>query len=407
VADHVSVIRASTPGDCYDLSPLDDHPMGGLMYGELEPVATLKKCNEVMPEVVDPTGRYVGWRNGLTVTILDTAPDVPVSGPAFKSATSTWRHPAISPDGARLAIRDQFGQRLEVRTAAETLAIKTDTRLMTWDGKPLNARTPAPRWGFGTEYIAFDTTGEFVVLITHQADGQACVQLYRSDTLALVDTLTDLRLYSYYATNGEAPYVAMPYWSESAFVQDPLDPGLILGVRNAGDSCLGVFGFRAENGRLTQVDPEALSASAFKVDDYCLRGLRRLPQDGPLVVDRDHHIGRVAWPPRSPATREQHRFALQHLQDDTHAIRVPWVNGDRWTLEPSEVLSITPDHLLMNIDADRFTVGLAAFDPVTFAPLGLVRRPQDRLRFGEIAHLGGDLFAGIGSSTTRLWRLRR
>ena len=100
-----------------------------------------------------------------------------------------------------------------------------------------------------------------------------------------------------------------------------------------------------------------------------------------------------------------HRYALRHLQED-YAVRLPWV-ADGIDLEASEVLTITDAHLLMNIDADGYTVGMAALDPVTLEPLGLVKRPKDRLRFGEITHLGGDLFAGIGSSTTRLWRLRR
>lgn len=378
-------------------------PAAGHIYGALEAVAALK-CHAVMPGCCDPTGRFVGYRKGRNVVVLDTAPDVPTSGAMFKEATSTRCLNAISPDGARIAVRNVFAQTLEVRGPAK-VQIATETRLMTWDGQVLPPRAPAPPWGYGDEHVAFDVTGEFVVLCTHLSDGQACVQAYRSDTLALVDTLTDLRLYSYYATDGQQPYAPMPNWSESFFVQDPLEPGLILGVRNAGDSCLGVFALRVEAGRITQVDPEALSAAVFKVDNYCLRGLRLLPNGGLLVVDRDHHLGRVAWPPASPPTVERHRYALRHLQED-YEVKLPWfLSDDR--LEASEALTVTADHLLININADDFTVGMAALDPVSLEPLGLIKRPQDRLQFGELVHLGGDLFAGVAAQTTRLWRLRR
>ena len=53
-----------------------------------------------------------------------------------------------------------------------------------------------------------------------------------------------------------------------------------------------------------------------------------------------------------------------------------------------------------------WTAAVMAYDPRTLEPLGLVRRPRSRMRYGPLKHLGGDLFAGEGSQTIELWRLR-
>ena len=186
-----------------------------------------------------------------------------------------------------------------------------------------------------------------------------------------------------------------------------MSPGLLLGIRNAGDSCFGVFGFEVADGRLVQVDPAGLSRSVFKVDNYFLRALQRLPGDGLLVVDRDHHLGRLAWPPTGERPMASSHI-VAHLRDDDFEIQIPWFSGDASDLEPSETLTVTSDHLLFNVDANgSFTVAMVAFDPVTLAPLGLVKRPKSRLRFSELVHLGDDLFAGAGSTSIHWWRLRR
>mgnify|MGYP006144682759 CR=1 FL=1 len=55
--------------------------------------------------------------------------------------------------------------------------------------------------------------------------------------------------------------------------------------------------------------------------------------------------------------------------------------------------------------------GMALVGTPLQAAMGIPDSPeialQDWLRFGELIHLGGDLFAGVGASTVELFRLRR
>lgn len=379
-------------------------------YGALEPVSRLK-AHDVLPSTTDPTGRFVGYRHGTTVHILDVAPDAPVNVAVHKHACGGYRTSAVHPDGRQLAVRDTVGQRLTMQDANGKVrqAVATETTLTDWVGNPLAPKTPPPQWGYGDETVSFSADGAHILLATHLPNGKACVQLYDTATLEVVDTLTDLRLYSYYATNGEVEFEPMANWSESWLSKEPLEPGLLLGVRNAGDSALGAFGIFAQDGRVQQLDPAKLSAAVFKVDNYCLTAVRLLPS-GLLVVDRDHHLGRVAWPPEADEPKRlAHRQMTAHLRNDDWEIALPWAEPGARELEESEALSVTDDHVLLNIDDSESceTQAVVAFEPLTLEPLGLVKRPKSRLSFGEIEHLGGDLFAGSGKQTTQLWRLRR
>ncbi len=382
-------------------------------YGALGSVAKLK-ANSLDPLCIDPTGRYITARRQRALVIVDTEPDVPVEVAVHKNAAELWSFSALHPDGRTLAVRNLRAQRLEVRVMGSTkpsASRATETALTDWKGTPLPARAAAPQWGYGDEALWFSADGARLALATHQPDGRACVQLYDATTLDLIDTLTDLRLYGFYARAdlGDAPFAPMTHWSESWLVQDPLSPGLVLGVRNAGDSALGVFGFRVEGDQITSVDPAALQRAVFNAYGDALRGLRLLPRGGLLVIDGDFGLTRLVWPPDVNAPIQARAPIAGHLRDESYQLVIPWHRGDVDDLIESQSLTVTPDHLLFNIDdkAQGRTVALVARDPVTLAPLGLVQRPTSRLRFGELLHLGGDLFAGVGAATMELFRLRR
>ncbi len=385
------------------------------LYGTLESVGKLKGQN-IVAGCHDPTHRYAAYRRGRSVKVVDTAPETPVEVASFKDMMYAYREMAIHPGGERLVVRDTFHQTLTVYGASgvevqRSTGFKQESTLMSWDGKVLAVRSPAPQWGYGNEHVSFSADGEHVMLLTHRADGQACVHLYVTDTLELVDTLTDLRLYSFYAVHG-APgnpeYVPMHCWSECLFTQDPLEPGLVLAIRNAGDSCLGVMGLRVVNGKLAQVDPPAISKSVLKVDNYVLYALRLLPEGGMLVMDQDGFLARLPWPPDAEAPISEKLHVSEALQGDGDEVTLPWGTFDAYELRPSDIMTITEDHVLVSLILDQEeAVGLAALHPVSLEVLGLVAMPSSRLKFADLVHMGGDLFAGEGASTIHLWRLRR
>lgn len=389
-------------------------------YRSWEPVGKVK-CSDVMPGCGDPTGRFAAFRRGASVLVMDTQPHEPVQVAQHRGCAHNYYLVAVHPDGQRLAVRDKVWGYLQVRTPEEILRRrKTPTALLSWDGDIIapKAGMMPPRWGFADEFLGFSADGEHLMLATHQEDGQACVQLYRTEDLELVDSLTDWRAYSFYATweAGAEPdqrraYVPMTVWAEGGWVQDPLEPGLWLGIRNAGDSCLALTGVRAVGGKLEPVDHAALAKPIFEtMGSYVMLGMCLLPQGGLLVIERDHHMARFPWPIHEGARPQAKAHLSDTLYNEDYELVLPWQSelegGTR--LEPSDTVSVTQEHLLVNInEADHWrTEALAALDPVTFQLLGLVRRPPSRIKFEELIHLGKDLFVGAGASTAQLWRLK-
>ncbi|MCB9762981.1 MAG: hypothetical protein H6739_24490 [Alphaproteobacteria bacterium] len=378
------------------------------IHGTLEPVGSLKG-HGLMNPCRSPDGRYVGLRRGLSVVVVDTLPDTPTLGVVHKSVVSQETSEVLHPDGQRLVVRERRRHLLRVYGPEGLRAeVHTDTVRLSWDGQRLPPDAPRPTWGWADEHLMVSADGRHVVLATHDADGQACVLLFEIEGLALVDTLTDLRLYSFYAVYdapGKPDFVPMHTWSESWLEPDLLDPAVMLGVRNAGDCCLGVFRLEVRDGRLVNVDPEAFSQAVLSVDNYFLRGLRRLPGDGLLVLDRDHGLTRLSWPP----TREKVAsvWSTRHLRQDGYDLKLPFPTPGPDDLWEADDLTITDRHVLLNLQTGGgLTVAMVAFDLLTLQPIGLVKRPASRTRFGELEHLGRDLFAGVGRTSTKLWRLR-
>ena len=377
------------------------------IHGHLDPVGRLK-CHEVLADQRDPAGRYFLIRRGLTLIVIDTAPDTPVEVCAFRSVAGEHRRAAIHPDGRTIAVRDLRRHTLALFSPEAVIErVSTETAALSWDGEPANPKAPAPRGGFADEHLMFSADGAQVLLATHAAAGGACVMVFDAADLTLRQTFTDLPCHSPYATleNAGVP-PQMGWWSESWLAPDRLDPSVILGVRNAGDSALGVFALRLVGGRLEGIDPAGLSKAVFAVDTACLGAVRRLPA-GLLVVDRDATLARLPWPPGPKPRVLAQRNAEAELGDEAGDLTLPFEAPHPPGLRASDLVTVTADHVLVELEASGYTVALAAFDPASMALLGVVARPQSRARFDMLIHLGNDLFAGAGRTSAALWRLRR
>jgi hypothetical protein len=368
--------------------------MSSDFYGhlvELEPIkgATWRGSAQ------DPTWRYAAITRGADVLVIDLhTPDTMIAR-VFEDATTQESLHAVSPDGLTLA---------QYRVETQTLTLHED-------GQRRSMGIASPGGA-----LWFDPTGRYLH-VTAMTDGHAGLNVVDTRSLEVCSTLDAIELDTWRTdttrvmSNGRPELERLADWRDVDLNQDPWDPDSVILNVSYGDSFGGVACLRAKRGHVRQTYTDVLSRSLFDLDGHVWSRVVILPDIG-LIASTDllNPVYLLPWPPVrldvSPLTECTPRaFVDPEVLDP---------NGDEVCAQmfrddplhdpnPVEVMSVSPEHILVFLDDDRYMIAL---DPKTLDLLGIVRG-HDGGPWYDLTQLGIDRFAADDGDTLRMWKLER